>query len=73
MEVIKTEEKAKEAVSVIYQSCQKLAMVIEDFLDITRIELKGSHYNRCPFCCLLPSRYSGSRQKNFIKIYYSAH
>ena len=41
-------EKAKGAVDVIYQSCQKLAIVIEDFLDITRIELGRMKYAFAP-------------------------
>ncbi len=38
------EEKAKQAVDVIFQSAQKLNFVIEDFLNITRIELGKMKY-----------------------------
>ena len=38
----------KEAVNVIYLSCQKMATVIEDFLDITRIELGKMKYDFVP-------------------------
>lgn len=38
-------KQVNEAVHVIYQSSQKLVMVIEDFLNITRIELGSMKYN----------------------------
>ena len=37
-------DKVKEAVDVVFQSSQKLVLVIEDFLDITRIELGKMKY-----------------------------
>lgn len=40
------EEKARGAVDVIFQSSQKLVKVIEDFLNITRIELGTMKYDR---------------------------
>lgn len=37
-------EKARQAISVIYQSSEKLRLVVEDFLNITRIELGTLKY-----------------------------
>jgi signal transduction histidine kinase len=41
-------EKVKGAVDVVYQSSQKLIVVIEDFLNITRIELGRMKYDFVP-------------------------
>lgn len=45
----KLEEQSKKAVEVIYQSSQKLVLVIEDFLNITRIELGKMKYTMVDF------------------------
>lgn len=43
------EEKARGAVDVVFQSSQKLVQVIEDFLNITRIELGTMKYEQIEF------------------------
>ena len=43
------EEKARGAVDIIFQSSQKLVHVIEDFLNITRIELGTMKYDQSEF------------------------
>ncbi len=43
------EEKARGAVDVVFQSSQKLVQVIEDFLNITRIELGTMKYEQSEF------------------------
>jgi signal transduction histidine kinase len=43
------EDKARGAVDVIFQSSQKLVKVIEDFLNITRIELGTMKYEQSEF------------------------
>ncbi|MEA1929376.1 MAG: ATP-binding protein [Patescibacteria group bacterium] len=43
------EEKVKGAVSVVFESSQKLVSVIEDFLNVTRIELGSMKYNMADF------------------------
>lgn len=43
------EEKARGAVDIIFQSSQKLVQVIEDFLNITRIELGTMKYDQTEF------------------------